>query len=214
MPSHSIDPKRIRRSACCWLTVFVALLVCQSGCLQRRMLLRSNPPGALVYINGKEIGTTPIETHFIYYGAYEIKLVKDGYETETVMQPVQMPWYQVPPLDFISENLVPGEIRDHRVLSFNLRPQVQVPTEQLIWRAGELRQTSHAIPGPAVEPEGLPGPTVLPEGSTDQAPEQSAEPAEQLPAPQLSAPLLPLMPPAFRPLSKPSRPSLPHWPSQ
>ena len=69
------------------------------------MMIRTNPPGALVYVDDYEIGTTPISTGFVYSGTRKIRLVKDGYETLTVMQPVPPPWYQIPPLDFITENL-------------------------------------------------------------------------------------------------------------
>ena len=49
------------------------------------------------------------------------------------------PWYQIPPLDFFSENLVPGEHHDRRVLSYQLTPQRVVPSEQLLARAEDLR---------------------------------------------------------------------------
>jgi len=36
----------------------IVLLPAQSGCVTRRMTIRSNPPGALVYVDDYEIGTT------------------------------------------------------------------------------------------------------------------------------------------------------------
>ena len=39
---------------------------------------------------------------------------QDGYETISINQPFHAPWYQVPPLDFVSENMVPHELRDER----------------------------------------------------------------------------------------------------
>ncbi len=83
------------------LVVVVLLISLGSGCVQRRMMIRSHPEGALVYLNGQELGRTPIATNFTYYGDFEVKLVKDGYETLTVMQSIPMPWYQIPPLDFV-----------------------------------------------------------------------------------------------------------------
>ena len=120
----------------------VALLVCVllGGCVRRRMTIRSNPPGALVYIDDYEIGTTPISTNFTYYGDRKIRLVKDGFETLTVLQPVPPPWYQYPVIDFFAENVVPGEIRDTRVLDFQMTPQMMVPAEQLLFRAEDLRR--------------------------------------------------------------------------
>lgn len=105
------------------------------------MTIRSNPPGAMVYVDDYEypIGTTPISHHFTYYGTRKIRLVKDGYETLTVMEPLRGPWYQFPPLDFVSENLVPAEIHDQRTLTYQLVPQRVVPTEELVGRAEGLR---------------------------------------------------------------------------
>ncbi|HEX4132127.1 MAG TPA: PEGA domain-containing protein [Pirellulales bacterium] len=111
-----------------------------AGCVQRRLTIRSNPPGALVYVDNYEIGTTPISTDYIYYGARKIVLVKDGYETLTVKKSLWPPWYDLFPLDFVTENLLPLEIRDERGLDFEMKPMVVVPTEQLLGRAENLRQ--------------------------------------------------------------------------
>jgi hypothetical protein len=126
-----------RLLACLAALVFCAGL---TGCVERRLMIRSNPPGALVRVDGYEIGTTPVATSFIYYGTREIQLVKDGYETLTVKQPIPAPWYEYTPIDFVSENLIPGEIRDERALDYQLVPQRIVPTEQLLNRADELRR--------------------------------------------------------------------------
>jgi hypothetical protein len=80
----------------------VILSLGQSGCVQRRMMIRSNPPGALVYVDDYPIGNTPVSTNFIYYGKRKIRLVKDGYETLTVIQDIRTPWYEYVPLDFVS----------------------------------------------------------------------------------------------------------------
>jgi len=125
--------------------VVVLLGCCQTGCVARRLTILSNPPGALVYIDDVEIGTTPISTHYTYYGTRKIRMVKAGYETLTVMQPIGSPWWDNYLTEFFSENLVPGELRDHRIFSFDLKPQQIVPPAELLSRAQELRRNS-AIP--------------------------------------------------------------------
>jgi hypothetical protein len=112
------------------------------GCVERRMTIRSNPPGALVYVDDNEIGTTPVSVNFTYYGTRKIRLVKDGFETLTVMQSFSPPWYQYVPLDFISENFVPGKITDRRVLDYQLQAQMLVPGDQLRARGEDLRRTA------------------------------------------------------------------------
>jgi hypothetical protein len=78
-----------------------------------------------------------------------VRLVKSGYETLTVLQPIPAPWYQYPGLDFVSENVIPGEIRDERVVDYQLQPQLVVPSEQLRERAENLR---HGAAGPPAAP--------------------------------------------------------------
>ena len=73
--------------------------------------------------------------------ARKVRLVLSGYETLTVLQPIPTPWYEYPGLDFVTENLVPGEIRDEPpVVEFQLQPQIIVPSQQLLSRAENLRQ--------------------------------------------------------------------------
>ena len=127
----------------------VALCLLQSGCVRRRMTIRSNPVGAVAFVDDRRIGVTPVSTPFTYYGTRKIQLVKDGYEPLTVKQPFPVPWYEFPLLDFITENLWPLEVRDERVVSLEMVPQQIVPNEQLLERAEMLRgnaQAGHVTP--------------------------------------------------------------------
>lgn len=121
-----------------WLLLLIAFS-CLGGCVRRRLTVRSNPPGALVFIDGQEIGRTPVATPFTYYGTRNFRLVKDGFETFSVNQRFPAPWYQVPPLDFVSENLVPHELRDERVVSFDLVPKANVSMDEVLIHAEQLR---------------------------------------------------------------------------
>jgi hypothetical protein len=77
---------------CGFALALVAMVANVTGCVQRRFTIRSNPPGAQVYVDDYEIGTTPVSHDFVYYGTRKIRLVKDGYETLTVYQPMPTPW--------------------------------------------------------------------------------------------------------------------------
>jgi len=138
------------------LAVCLALVVASAGgCVQRRLTIRTNPPGALVYVDNYEIGTTPVSTDYIYYGTRKIRLVKDGFETLEIDQFVPPPWYEVFPLDFVSENVIPWELRDERAVDFQMRPQMVTPTHQLLSRAQDLRSGSQVpgfVPPPAAPP--------------------------------------------------------------
>lgn len=128
------------------LALVVGMAFPSSGCVRRRLTVRTNPPGALVYVDNQQIGTTPCSVDFIHYGTREIRLIKPGFETLTVNQPIPTPWYQYPGLDFISENLVAMKIRDNRTVTYNLSPQVIVPTQELVDRASQLRQDAQQFP--------------------------------------------------------------------
>ena len=130
-----------RRSPCAnpWLAL-VLVLCCAVGCVQRRMTIRSNPPGAFVYIDDNQIGTTPCSTDFVYYGTRQFRLVREGYETLTVDKKISAPWYEWYGIDFFSENLVPAEIRDERTIDFDLVPQRLISPEQLVANGEQLRR--------------------------------------------------------------------------
>jgi hypothetical protein len=163
----------------------LAALGLSTGCVQRRLTIRTNPPGALVYVDDYPIGTTPVSTDFIYYGTRKVRIVKSGYETLTVMQPIPTPWYQYPGLDFVSENLVPGEIRDERVVEYQLQPQIVVPSVQLYERGENLRRS---VPPPQMPVPGAAGPPFSPPAGPSYGPPLQPRPGLPASPPPTSRP--------------------------
>jgi len=175
-------------------------LVAAVGCVQRRMTIRSDPPGALVYVDDYKIGTTPVSTDFVYYGTRKIRLVKDGYETLTVRQPFPLPWYEVFPLDFVTENLWPAEIRDERVVDLSMSPAAATPPEEVVGRAEFARAAAGSQPAP--QPQAVP---------VQVAPQQVPTPAPMQLLPQQTVPLPPpqqLPPPMQAPMQQPLPPAV------
>src|SRR5262245_3283745 len=97
-----------------------------AGCVERRYVIESDPPGALVLVNGTPLGATPVDGHFVYYGNYTFTLIKDGYETLHVDQRIRAPWFEYPGADFVSENVYPGKLEDVRRFRYALQPAAQV----------------------------------------------------------------------------------------
>jgi hypothetical protein len=126
------------RTAARWLGM-IAIILMLSGCVSRRMMVYSDPPGALVLLEGKEIGTTPVSVDFTYYGTRELTLIKDGFETLTVQQDVPAPWYQWPVIEFFADNLTPGHITDRHQFRYAMQPQRLVPNTELQRRGEMLR---------------------------------------------------------------------------
>lgn len=214
-PSLSSNSRGGQKFRWLGLALVVITIGLETGCVQRRMVIRSTPPGAIVYVDDYEVGRTPVAVSFTYYGTRRIRLALDGYETLTVMQPIRAPWYEIPPLDFFSENVVPGELRDTRDLCYQLRPQMIVPPEQLLQRAEQLRRgqsVAGVIPArnpgmqpalPAGEPIPLPEPINVPAEGAPPAQPTLAPPGQiqfqpgQVPPSQLPATgMMPGTPPA------------------
>jgi hypothetical protein len=159
------------------------------GCVQRRMTIRSNPPGALVYVDDYQLGTTPVSHDFVYYGTRKIRLVKDGYETLTVRQPFPVPWYEIFPLDFVTENIIPWEIRDERVVDLQMQPAASTPAELVVARAEQVRLAAGSLPAAAAPPQVVVPVQPLP--SAPPATQPLPPPTESIPAPAQPSLILP-----------------------
>jgi hypothetical protein len=147
------SPSRLQHGGT-WLLLALLLVAVSTGCVRRRMTIRSNPPGAVVFVDERRIGVTPVSTSFTYYGTREVQLVKDGCETVTEQHKFATPWYQFPVVDFFAENVWPQEIRDERILDFNLPPQQSVPPTQVMERGEQLRgEAQRGLLTPAVQPK-------------------------------------------------------------
>jgi len=161
----------------------VSLAVFSAGCVERRFVVESNPPGAVVFVNNERYGATPVDIPFLYYGNYDIQLVKDGYQTKTIKQKVETPWYEYPGIDFFSEILNPLLITDMRPLYYELDPVAPPNLDQLKIDADDLRRQAKGLPAPRY-------------------PElDKKDPPKRKPAPP--------PPPAFRPPGDNTFPSLP-----
>ena len=123
----------------------IVLTLLPTGCVHRRMTVNSNPSGALVRIDGKDVGYTPASIDYTWYGTREIQLIKDGYETQTQRVNIKAPWYQHFPLDFLSDNFLGTHIRDHRRFDIPMRPRQPDVSQDVIERGRLLR--SEAVHG-------------------------------------------------------------------
>lgn len=121
-------------------------LILLAGCVEREMTIKSDPPHALVYLEGAETGQTPCTVQFVHYGTREIALYKEGYATKKVFEKISPPWYQIFPIDFFSEALWPFTVKDEHVLAYKLDPVQPVDQDALLERAKEMGKKNRQIP--------------------------------------------------------------------
>ncbi|MFN3484961.1 MAG: PEGA domain-containing protein [Planctomycetota bacterium] len=125
-----------RRAWALWLPALLA------GCVERTIYVRSDPPGAVVYLDDERAGVTPCEIPFLWYGKREIVLELQKYRMVREIVTLNPPWWQYFPLDFITDVLVPFTIRDRTELSYVLEPAAPTAQEreEMRARAQELRR--------------------------------------------------------------------------
>jgi hypothetical protein len=126
------------------LPAVLLVLFSQSGCVERLLAVHSDPPGASVYVDGEKVGTTPCEVKYIWYGTRVVVLELRGFSLvrqEVVLSP---PWWQIIPLDFLTDVVIPITIRDRHSVSYDLEPADVSPREleAVLERADELRKRS------------------------------------------------------------------------
>jgi hypothetical protein len=172
--------------------LLAAALLCAAGCVERKMTVTSTPPGARVYLDDVEKGETPVTFRFDFYGDRTFTLVKDGYQVKKEVRKVKEPIYDWPFLDAAAD-LGPIPLKDHQSFQFTLEPIKEVPTDELIDRAQQMksRVTGEPVPKKAPVPAGKPevpkGAGNPPEKPAGTPPPGPASPPAEAPAPGGSA---------------------------
>jgi hypothetical protein len=161
------------RRAVAVLAVLAACAAALTGCVERRMVIRSQPEGARVLVDLEEIeGRTPVEVPFEWSGTREVVLLAPGYEVLEGRAELEDRWFSYFPLDLFAELLYPGTIHDVQEFDFELvryhpvdEPLTAEHEAELERRLAELRARADAhrrggSDGPADEipPDGKPGP--------------------------------------------------------
>lgn len=138
--------------------ILLATLGALSGCLERTIRVTSDPPGAMVWLNDVEIGQTPAQARFKFYGVYDVRLELDGYEPIHEGREAKAPFYEYPGPDLIASAL-PTRIRSNIDWHYDLQPAPSLATADgeraILDRAAALRDRL----GPAPEPPAATDPT-------------------------------------------------------
>jgi hypothetical protein len=148
-------------------------LACLTGCVERKLIIRTEPSGAPVFVDQQYVGRTgphgKLDLPFIYYGTREVRvgpirqvqrdeegeIISDSllYHEQTRAVEVDRPWYQRFPVDFFAEVLWPATIRDYREVDvFALESaamEEDMTTQERAEQARELRSQAEETLGRA-----------------------------------------------------------------
>jgi hypothetical protein len=157
---------------CKILALLAMLCPMMAGCVERKMTIRSDPPDATVVLNGREVGKTPYEGTFQFYGTYSVVLAAPDCERLKTTAKLTPPLYERPVIDLFFECFWPMYLFDEHEFSYTLKPVTpleEMPSEEmsgLLERADALRASVKEFGGAATEAK--------PAGSTA-TPDQNGE---------------------------------------
>ncbi|MAC74431.1 MAG: hypothetical protein CMJ22_02445, partial [Phycisphaerae bacterium] len=101
------------------MMLFGAMFFFGAGCVRRVVQITSDPDGAVVWMNDREVGSTPCEVEILHYGKYDVRVEKPGWEPVMTGRSANAPVWDLPGPDFFAE-LVPAEIESRNVWHFQL----------------------------------------------------------------------------------------------
>ncbi len=117
--------------------IFISTVLLATGC-ERQLTINTEPKGALVVLNDEEIGTSPVTVSFEWYGDYNVRLSKEGYETLNTHRKLKRPLHDKFPFDLLAM-LSSKRTVDSYQWSFTLEEKKQISREQLLQNAQELK---------------------------------------------------------------------------
>jgi len=115
------------------------------GCVERELFIDSDPPGAMVFVDGVARETTPLSLPFDFYGERKIELRLADHRVHRQQIDLNPPWYMIFPLDFFSEVLIPFTFVDSHPFEIELE---EIPNDafedqdEILERARAMREST------------------------------------------------------------------------
>ncbi len=114
----------------------LATVLC-AGCVRRTIAITSTPSDALVFVNDREVGRTPCEVDFLFYGEYDVRLKHEGYESIVGSGTASAPVWDFIGADLIVE-VVPLDLESRVDWHFDFIPANNDPVD-LLARARQMQ---------------------------------------------------------------------------
>lgn len=130
-----------------------------TGCVRRTISVTTTPPGAIVFLNDREVGRTPCDVDFLHYGVYDIRLRLEGFEPVVGSGRASAPVWDFIGADFVAE-LVPAQLESRVEWHFDLEPST-LDADALRSRAVAMRTQADEAFGRSAD---VPGRDAAPAG--------------------------------------------------
>ncbi len=125
------------------LVALVPLAAC--GRQERTLAITSDPPGAMVWVNDVQLGRTPVESDFTFFGTYDVRLRLEGYEPIATSAEADAPLHEQPGFD-LAVAALPGTHRTRIAWHYTLTPVPEQAVDRdaaedaLVERAKAMRE--------------------------------------------------------------------------
>jgi hypothetical protein len=130
--AHSVS---IVPAAAAALGCVIALAL--GGCVERRVWIETDPPGALVWLNDTQVGRSPVGVSITHHGIYDVRIEMEGFEPLLTSADSDGPLWDTVPLDFFAE-VLPIDAKCEKGWKFTLSPRDDSEIA-LVGRATDLR---------------------------------------------------------------------------
>jgi hypothetical protein len=155
------------------------VLLAIAGCTERRLWVRTEPPGAAITVNGTALGPSPAKWSFDHYGLVRITAELPGYQPIERKVDLAPPWWQRPGLDFFPDVLVPVTLHDEHEVVLRLAPLPVRTEEGIETELAGLVERARAVRAQATEPDTEPDTETDTETETETEPEAGTEAGER-----------------------------------
>lgn len=175
----------------------VAMIATSTACVRRTIAITSTPSEALVFVNDREVGRTPCEIEFQFYGEYDVRLRHDGYEPVIGSGMASAPLWDFIGADLVCE-MIPTQLESKVSWHFDMIP-ADHDHARLFARALDLRKSVLEMPAIPADTTTTTAPVVEGADGVDDATGEGALP----PAGASTVPV----PPSENPAAVPGEPA-------
>jgi PEGA domain-containing protein len=132
-----------------------------AGCMKRSLVIRTDPVGAVVFVNGRNLGPSPVTVPYVHEGRFDVRVELPGYESVALEMVTPTRANAVPGPDFFAEHLSRRNrqtVHDVRLSPLKTDSYTRAELEEM-WKRAEAFRARANEPYPAAGAPAPPAPT-------------------------------------------------------